>query len=209
MSLTGLFLILFLLVHLIGNLQLLASDGGKSFNIYSEFMGHNPLIQTVSIGNFFFILLHAVQGILLAIKNKKAKGSKYAVSPRNNTSWASKNMALLGLLILAFIFMHLGHFWYQFKFGSAYSMVSYDGVEIIDAYTRVAEVLTNPIWMISYLVGLAVLAFHLYHGFSSAFQTLGLNHRKYTPLIEFLGKAYSFLIPIGFAIIPLYLYFTK
>ena len=105
--------------------------------------------------------------------------------------------------------MHLGHFWYQFKFGSAYSTVSYDGVEMIDAYTRVSQVLTQPVWLISYLIGIAVLAFHLNHGFASAFQTLGLRHRKYTPIIQFLGKAYSIVIPIGFAIIPLYLYFTQ
>jgi len=111
MSLTGLFLILFLVVHLIGNLQLLAGDEGKAFNVYSDFMGNNMLVQIISKGNFFFILLHTIQGLLLYFKNKKAKGSKYAVSPKNNTSWASNNMALLGTLLLAFILMHLGHFW--------------------------------------------------------------------------------------------------
>jgi len=209
MSLTGLFLILFLLVHLIGNLQLLANDGGKSFNVYTEFMSHNTLIQIVSKGNFFFILLHTVQGLMLAFANKKAKGSKYAVAAGNKTSWASRNMALLGTLILAFILMHLWHFYFTFKFGSAYEMVSVDGAEIIDAYAKTKHVLTQPVWLISYLIGIAVLAFHLYHGFASAFQTLGLRHRKYTPIINFLGKAYSILVPLGFAIIPLYLYFTK
>lgn len=209
MSLTGLFLILFLTVHLLGNLQLLANDGGKSFNIYSNFMGHNPLIQTISIGNFFFIILHTIQGLMIAFKNKKAKGSKYAVSPKNGTSIAANNMAILGTLILAFILMHLGHFWYAFKFGGGHEMVTIDGTEMVNYYGRVAEVLTNPIWMVAYLVGLLVLAFHLYHGFQSAFQTLGLRHKKYTPIINGLGKLYSFLIPLGFAIIPLYMYFTQ
>jgi succinate dehydrogenase (or fumarate reductase) cytochrome b subunit, b558 family len=211
MSLTGLFLIMFLTVHLIGNLQLLAGDGGKSFNIYADFMGHNPLIQTVSIGNFFFIILHAIQGILLYFKNKGAKGSKYAVRAKNDTSFAAKNMAILGTLILAFLLMHLGHFYYQFKFNEAtQQMVTYDGgAQIVDAYSRVYEVLTQTHWMILYLVGLIVLALHLNHGFASAFQTLGLRHSKYTPIISFLGKAYSIVVPIGFAIIPLYLYFTK
>lgn len=210
MSLTGIFLILFLTVHLIGNLQLLAGDGGEAFNIYSEFMGGNPLIQTISIGNFFFILLHTVQGILIAVTNKKAKGTKYAVAPKDKTSWSSKNMALLGTLILAFILMHLGHFYFQYKTGAAgLEMVTYDGVTMIDSYQRVVTVLTNPIWMAAYLVGLLVLALHLSHGFSSAFQTLGLRHKKYTPIISGLGIAYSILIPLGFAIIPIYLYITQ
>ena len=209
MSLTGLFLILFLLVHLIGNLQLLADDGGRSFNIYTEFMSHNPVIQTISKGNFFFILLHTVQGLLLAYTNKKAKGSSYAVSANNNTSWASRNMALLGTLILAFILMHLWHFYFNFKFGNDYQLVNVDGQQIIDANEKVVYILTQPVWLISYLIGIAVLAFHLYHGFGSAFQTLGIRHKKYTPVINFVGKAYAILIPVGFAIIPIYLYFTK
>lgn len=209
MSLTGLFLILFLVVHLIGNLQLLANDNGKAFNLYSDFMGNNTLIQIISKGNFFFILLHTIQGILIALKNRKAKGSKYAVSSSHKVTWASKNMALLGTLLLAFILMHLGHFYVQFKFGSGLSMIDYGDGNIIDAYSSVAAVLTQPIWLICYLIGLVVLAFHLYHGFNSAFQTLGLRHRKYTPIINFIGKAYSYLIPLGFAIIPIYMYFTK
>jgi len=190
---------------------LLAGDGGRAFNEYSEFMGHHPLVQTISIGNFFFIILHTIQGLLLAFKNKKAKGGKYAVAPKDKTSWASKNMALLGTLILAFILMHLGHFWYKFKFcgESCLKYVEYDGVKMIDAYTQVVQVLTNPIWLAAYLIGLIVLAFHLNHGFASAFQSLGLRHKKYTPLINGLGKLYSILIPLGFAIIPLYLFFTQ
>ncbi len=209
MSLTGLFLILFLIVHLIGNLQLLSDDGGEAFNIYTDFMSHNPVIQIIAKGNYVFILAHAILGILLALKNKKAKGSKYAVTAKNKSSWASGNMALLGTLIFAFLFMHMGHFWFQFKFGSGLPMVSYDGVEMIDAYTKVVAVMSQPIWMALYLVGLAVLAFHLWHGFESAFQTLGLRHRKYTPLISGLGKAYAILVPFGFAVLPLYIFFTQ
>ena len=209
MSLTVLFLIMFLTVHLIGNLALLKSDGGVGFNQYSEFMGHNPLVQLISKGNFFFIALHAIQGILLYFRNKGAKGSKYAGKAKNKITWASKNMALLGTLVLAFLLMHLGHFFVRFKFFSELPMVSYDGVEIINYYQTVTAVFSNPIWVFCYLLGLLALAFHLSHGFSSAFQTLGLNHKKYTPIIKALGKGYSILIPIGFAIIPLYIYFIK
>lgn len=209
MSLTGLFLILFLTVHLIGNLSLLKSDGGVAFNAYSDFMGHNPLIQLISKGNFFFIFLHAIQGIVLYFKNKGAKGSKYAGKPKDKTTWASKNMALLGTLILAFILMHLGHFYVRFKFFNDMPMVNLDGVEMLNSYQTVSEVFSNPLWLVCYLIGLIALALHLKHGFASAFQTLGLNHKKYTPLIKALGTGYSVLIPIGFAIIPLYMYFIK
>ena len=142
-------------------------------------------------------------------KNKSAKGSKYAVSPKNNSTWASKNMALLGTLILAFILMHLGHFWVRFKFFSDMPMVAHNGGEILNAYESVSLVFSNPIWVLCYLLGLVVLALHLKHGFGSAFQTLGINHKKYTPLINGLGTIYSILIPLGFAIIPLYMYFTN
>ena len=151
MSLTGLFLILFLIVHLIGNLQLLSNDGGEAFNIYTDFMSHNPLIQLIAKGNYIFILTHAIVGILLAFKNKKAKGSKYAVSAKNKSSWASNQMALLGTLIFAFLFMHLGHFWFQFKFVGDQAMVNYDGAVVIDAYSRVHAILEQPLWMILYL----------------------------------------------------------
>ena len=210
MSLTGIFLITFLIVHLIGNLLLLNNDGGEAFNTYAYFMTNNPLIKTVSYGLYFFILLHSVQGILLAVYNKRAKGSKYAVNTYENSSWASKNMALLGILIFAFLMLHMGDFWWKMK-QNQLDMVSYAGFDhaVKDLYTRVS-IAFKELWIvIAYLVGLLALFFHLWHGFDSAFQTLGLRHKKYTPLISAVGKAYSILVPIGFAIIPLYIYFTK
>ena len=209
MSLTGLFLILFLTVHLAGNISLLFSDDGAAFNAYTDFMGHNPIIQTISKGNFFFIFLHAIQGFVIYFKNKSAKGSKYAVAAKNNMSWASKNMALLGTLLLAFILMHLGHFWLRFKFFSDMPSVAYDGKEVLNAYESVSIIFSNPIWVLCYLIGLVALAFHLKHGFASAFQTLGINHKKYTPIIKGLGFGYAILVPLGFAIIPLYMFFIN
>lgn len=205
MSLTGLFLILFLVVHLIGNLQLLKHDGGMAFNVYARFMTTNPLIKTIGYGNYFFIILHAFVGISLALYNRSAKGQKYAVSNSYKTTWASKNMALLGTLILAFILIHMGDFWLKMKLGQL-PMVTYPGVEgeMKDLYFRVAEAFKNPLLVTSYVVGMIVLAFHLYHGFQSAFQTLGLNHHKYTPAIKFIGVAYAILIPFGFAVIPVW-----
>lgn len=207
MSLTGLFLILFLVIHLIGNLQLLKDDGGMAFNLYAKFMVSNPLIKTISYGLYFFIILHAVLGIIITRYNKISKGGRYAVQNSPKTTWASKNMGLLGLLILAFIFLHMGDFWYKMKFTDQLAMATYDGVTVKDLYQRVS-VAYQQTWIVAaYIIGLIVLAFHLWHGFQSAFQTLGLNHKKYTPAIQGIGKLYAILIPAAFAIIPLYHYF--
>jgi succinate dehydrogenase / fumarate reductase cytochrome b subunit len=210
MSLTGLFLILFLVIHLIGNLQLIAGDGGESFNIYAYFMTHNPLIKTVSWGLYAFILLHAVQGILLAIKNRKARGPKrYAVNTTANTSFASRNMALLGMLVLAFLGIHMGDFWYQMKFTNNLEYLSYPGInyQVKNLYAKVAVTFGQTWFVVVYVISMLVLAIHLWHGFASSFQTLGLRHKKYTPLIEALGKIYSVLVPALFALIPLVMYF--
>ena len=210
MSLTGLFLITFLLVHLVGNLQLLASDQGESFNTYAYFMTTNPLIKTVSYGLYFFIVVHTIQGLVIAYNNRKAKGSRYAVKSNAPASSSGKTMALLGTLILAFLLIHMGDFWYKMKFTDQLEMVPYDSidVEVKNLYKRVSIAFQNPVIVIIYIIGQIVLALHLWHGFQSAFQTLGINHKKYTPAIQFLGKVYSIVIPIGFAIIPIVHYFS-
>ena len=208
MSLTGIFLILFLVVHLTGNLQLLAHDGGQSFNIYAAFMSENPFIRVISIGLYTFILLHAVQGIVLALVNRKAKGIKYAKGKPEGASWTAKNMALLGILIFAFLCLHMADFWYKMRFTDQLPLINYPGHEPVqDIFTRVHVAFQESWIVIVYLVGVAALTFHLVHGFQSSFQTLGLNHKKYTPLIKGIGWIYSIVIGIGFAIIPLYHYF--
>jgi len=204
MSLTGLFLVSFLVIHLLGNLQLLVPDGGQAFNVYAKFMTTNPLIKFISIGLYAGILLHAIQGILIWLENKKAKGSNYAVSTNDNGSWMSKNMGLLGLLILFFLCVHMGDFWFKMKFTDSITMVTYDGVEVKDLYGRVYTAFQNVWIVIIYLVGLVALALHLLHGFQSAFTTLGLRHKKYTPIINLTGIGISILIPLAYAIIPLW-----
>lgn len=213
MSLTGLFLILFLIVHLAGNLQLLNNDGGESFNVYAHFMAHNPLIQVISKGNFFFILLHAFVGTALWLTNRSARGGqRYAVQVTkavNTNAGFAKNMWFLGVIVFVFIIVHLSQFWVVMKFGNVgtqVNMVSYGGEEVKDLYALVAAAFSNVGYVIFYVVCMLVIAFHLWHGFQSAFQTIGWNHPKYTPVIHFLGKAYSVLIPLGYAIIPVIYY---
>lgn len=206
MALTGLFLILFLVVHLAGNLQLLIPDAGESFNIYAETMTKNPLIRVVSIGNFAFILLHVIYSILLSRQNKTARPIGYAVSKANtNSAWASRNMGILGTLILIFLLVHLKSFWYEFKFGEIPTAV-YEGVTYKNVYLTVAEVYSNPLYVLFYVLSMGFLAFHLSHGFASAFQTLGLNHAKYSPLIKKVGLGFSILIPVLFALIPIVMF---
>lgn len=210
MSLTGLFLISFLIVHLTGNLQLLNDDGGFSFNTYAYFMTHNGLIKAISYGLYIFIVLHAIQGIVITVHNRSSRSKRYKNFKYRNASFASSNMALFGLLILAFLFMHLGDFWLKMKLGQL-DMVEYAGYghPVADLYTRVYTAF--GIWWIVllYVIGQVALFFHLKHGFYSAFQTLGWHHPKYTPIIKGFGLLYSIVIPLGFALIPLYIFFVK
>ncbi len=212
MSLTGLFLIVFLIVHLTGNLQLLAGDGGKAFNIYAEFMTTNPLIKTTSYLLYAGILLHAIQGWALWRQNRKARGPhRYAVKVNRvagTNSFAASNMAWLGTIIFVFIVVHMYQFWLQMKLGDV-QMVTYDGKEVANLYALVSATYENLGFVIFYVVSMIVIAYHLLHGFQSAFQTLGLNHRKYTPFIKGVGKVYAILVPLGFAIIPIIMYLNQ
>lgn len=205
MALTGLFLILFLVVHLIGNLQLLHNDGGQAFNIYARFMTTNPLIVTVSYLNYTFILVHIIWAILLTVRNKKARGSEgYAVS-KNSSPWTSRNMGILGTFILIFLVIHLKGFWYEMHWGGI-ATVMYEGKEVKNLYAVVDLAYAQGWYVGIYVISMLILAFHLWHGFSSAFQTLGLNHVKYNNVINFVGKAFAIIVPALFALIPIWMF---
>jgi len=207
MSLTGLFLILFLVVHLIGNLQLLKSDQGQAFNIYAQFMTSNPFIIVISYVNYAFILIHIIWSIQLTSRNRRARGPEgYAVN-RNASHWTSRNMGILGTFILIFLVIHLRSFWYEMHWGGI-PTATYEGAEYKNLY-RVVDTAYGDIWfVVLYVVSMALLAFHLFHGFGSAFQTLGLNHIKYNPVIKFAGVAFAIIVPALFALIPVYMYFN-
>jgi succinate dehydrogenase / fumarate reductase cytochrome b subunit len=207
MALTGLFLILFLLVHLIGNLQLLHSDEGQAFNTYAHFMTSNPLIITVSVVNFAFIFLHILWAALLTKRNRAARGTVgYAVN-KNSSTVSSRNMGILGTLILLFLVIHLKGFWYQTHFGNIPLVEHVQGKPVKNLFAVVQEAYSQIWYVVLYVVSMAVVAFHLYHGFGSAFQTLGLNHVKYNPIIRFVGVAFSIIVPVLFALIPILMFF--
>ncbi|MCB9283387.1 MAG: succinate dehydrogenase cytochrome b subunit [Lewinellaceae bacterium] len=212
MSLTGLFLILFLCVHLYGNMQLYKGDEGYAYNLFSHFMTHNPVIEGIAYLLYAFILLHAIQGIALWVQNRRARGGQgYAVKvtrTTNTNSFASRNMAFLGLLILVFLGIHMGDFWWKVKFGTT-PMVTYEGEDYQNLYALVESSFRIG-WIVAlYVLSMVGLFFHLLHGFQSAFQTLGINHKKYTPVIRFLGWVYSIIVPLLFASMPIYYYFFK
>lgn len=205
MALTGLFLILFLVVHLIGNLQLLKSDGGQAFNVYAKFMTSNPIIMTISYVNYACILIHVIWAIILTRRNREARGpERYAVS-KNSSPWTSRNMGILGTLIFIFLIIHLRGFWAQMHWGGIPTK-TYDGEEVKDLYAVVDLAYSSVAYVAVYVVSMAILAFHLWHGFASAFQTLGLNHLKYNPVIRFVGQTFAIIVPALFALIPIWMF---
>lgn len=205
MSLTGLFLCTFLIVHCAGNCLLFMQDDGQMFNFYADFMSHNPVVSFIAYGLYAAILLHAIKGILIAIYNRQARGGQgYAVKTNANATWYSKNMALLGSWIFVFIGLHMYHFWWKVKMGTV-PMISYEGEEVENLYAEVAAAFQIPWISIFYILSVVVLSFHLLHGFQSAFQSLGFNHRKYTPAIKAIGFGlFAVLIPLLFAAMPIY-----
>jgi succinate dehydrogenase / fumarate reductase, cytochrome b subunit len=212
MALTGLFLSVFLIAHLAGNLQLLdmSPAGQLKFNEYARFMTTFPLVKAVSYLLYFSILFHAFDGILLAIQNRKARPVRYAKENAGaNRSWASGNMALLGTLILVFLVIHMKHFWFEMHFGNLPMMVDAEGQELKDLYSIVAAAFSQLWYVVLYVVMMAVLAFHLLHGFQSSFQSLGLNHPRYTPIIKSIGVFFGVVIPMLFALIPVWMFVNR
>jgi succinate dehydrogenase / fumarate reductase cytochrome b subunit len=214
MALTGLFLISFMIVHLVGNLQLLSGSGGQAFNEYAYFMTHNPIIKATSFGLYASILLHAIQGLFLWRKNSQARGSQgYAVKANRvaGGSKASLRMGALGTVILIFIIVHMVQFWAQMKILGTVPDITYAGVDyaVKDLYTLVATTYQNIWFVLFYVVSMIFIGFHLWHGFESAFQTLGLNHKKWTPLVRVVGRGLSVLLAAGFAIIPIFMYLNQ
>jgi succinate dehydrogenase / fumarate reductase cytochrome b subunit len=207
MALTGLFLIIFLVVHLAGNLQLIKGDGGEAFNIYAQFMTSNPLIKTISYALYATFILHIVYSLILTIQNRRARGSeRYAVSAGSpKVSWSSRNMGVLGTIIFIFLVIHLRNFWYEMHWGDM-PMVNYGGKEYKDLHAVVSAAFSEWWYVVLYTAAMVGLAFHLLHGFQSAFQTLGLDNKKYSPAIKSIGTLYAIIVPALFALIPIWMF---
>lgn len=205
MSLTGLFLIFFLIGHVTGNL-LLFSDDGQAFNEYTQFMNTNQFIQVLRVLTFLSIIFHLVYSIILTKNNNQARPVGYASrKPSPNTSWMSRNMGILGFLILVFLIIHLRTFLYEMMFGEV-PYVEYDSGRMKDLYSIVVGAFSQWWYTALYVFFMFGLAFHLAHGFHSSFQTVGVRHAKYTPLIKKAGIAFSIIVPALFAAMPIYIF---
>lgn len=241
MALTGLFLCTFIIVHLGGNLFLFKDDQGYGFNVYANFLTHFPPIEVVAYLLYGAILVHALYALILTINNKKARPVAYAAQDKAPASWSSKNMGLLGSILFLFIVIHMGDFWYKYKYThtvgykeyrtnvltnvttvtdfvptdpsfehSATSVNEEEVVRVKDLHAKVSESFHNIWYVIIYVIAMGSLSFHLLHGFQSAFQTLGWTHRKYTPIVKFIGTwFFAVIIPLGFALMPIVYYFCR
>ncbi len=206
MALSAMFLLIFLIMHLSVNLISVFSD--TAFNTASEFMGYNPFIQFLMqpiLG--FAVIFHFVMGFILEIRNRSARPVSYAVNNgAANSTWTSRNMIISGLVVLAFLGLHMYDFWWHeitFKYVDANTPDN-------ERYWHELHAKFADLWrVIFYVIAFVLLGLHLAHGFQSSFQSVGARHPKYTPVIKALGNWYSILIPAGFIIIAVYHYITQ
>ena len=206
MCLTGLFLAFFLLIHFLGNLQLFLprEQAHLQFNAYSHFLSGNILIKIVSYVLYLSIILHAIDGLVITIKNRKA-ASTYQSDGRGRASkWYSRNMGILGTLILIFLVIHFQNFWYVYKFGAP----PLDAKGNKDLYILVIAVFQQWWYVLIYVLSMVALCYHLIPGIHSAVRTLGLYHPKFVRWFKAIGITYSIIISIGFALMPIYIFFT-
>lgn len=203
MAVTGGFLIVFLIVHLAGNFTLFW--GAEAFNGYVLTLDLvKPLIRVVELVLLTAFLLHIFNGLRLWIENKKARGSaNYKISGSSeNTTLFSRTMFVTGSIVFIFLVLHLATFFWRFNF--------YDpsGLANDHLYYDIVIEFFQMWWYVGiYIIAVILLGFHLNHGFQSAFQTFGWNHKKYFPLIKKIGTAYAILMAVGFASMPIYFFF--
>jgi succinate dehydrogenase / fumarate reductase cytochrome b subunit len=199
MSLTGFFLVIFLLVHLaINSLSLISSE---LFNAGSEFMATNPLIYIMQYVLALGFIIHIIMGIKLTRQNKAARPIDYTYNrPGENSSLSSRTMIYTGGLVLLFLILHMKDFFIEIKINH---LSNVSGPNPTD-FDLLVQVFSNPLYVTIYVVAFILLGFHLNHGFQSAFQSMGVNHKKYTPTLKKLGIAYSVLIAAGFSAIAIF-----
>ena len=206
MSLAGIFLITFLLVHLGLNLLVVIYDDPMVFNKSAHFMSSNILIKIFEIVLFGGILLHVIYALILQVQNWIARPRRYSKTNYSNISFFSKFMIHTALITLTFLVIHISDFYIKAKFGHA-AEIEVDGVMVHDLASEIVDKFKMLPFVIFYIAAFIFLGFHLIHGFQSAFKTLGLDHKKYTPVILVLANIYTVVIVAGFSIIPLLIYF--
>jgi succinate dehydrogenase / fumarate reductase cytochrome b subunit len=207
MALLGLFLMAFLVVHLGINLCLLRNDGGKWFTDAAHFMGTNYVVKVFEIVLMAGFIFHILIGIILQVKNWISRPVRYHVNNSSYTPFLSKYMIYTGGIVLIFLIIHFINFYFIKLDIVDNPMVTQGKVSAgtePNFYILAQDLFANPYYSILYIVLLVVLSFHLNHAFQAAFQTLGLDHKTYSPFIRAFGTCYSIIIPLGFIIIPIY-----
>ncbi len=205
MSLSALFLLIFLLQHFVINFSSVVSE--DAFNEISHFMGTNPVVQFIFQPILMFgVVFHFVMGFVLEAKNRSARPVKYAMNKGGeNASWMSRSMLFSGLFILGFLAVHLWDFWFP---EMNYKYIEMNPADPDRYYEELVHKFTD-MWRVAvYAFTFIFLSLHLLHGFQSAFQSMGWRHPKYTPVIELIGKVYAIAIPAGFIFIALYHHFS-
>lgn len=207
-AVTGLFLCLFLIVHLSANCILLLPEemARGMYNSYSTLLRENPLIKIVAYALYLSIILHVFYALLVTIRNKKAKPEKYAINhAQDNSTWASQNMGLIGTFILIFIIVHLANFWARIKLGMGEG-VGVDSLGNKDVYEVTSSLFHNIYYVIFYSLLMIPLGFHLHHGLKSAFKTLGFYHKEGLRILSKVALVYALVVSILFGIIPFIVY---
>ena len=206
MSLSGLFLIAFLCVHLTLNLFLIFDNSGELFNHGANFMATNPVIKIVEPILAIGFIIHIIWASILTLQNQKARPIKYAQRNQSqNATWASRNMYILGGLVLVFLVIHIYNFWWNIKVPGNLEAVVVDGVEMENTYLLVSSLFKSSIVYCGlYIAGANLLGLHLTHGFWSAFQSIGFSNDIWRKRLSALGYIFAVIIAVGFSIIPLY-----
>ncbi len=197
MAVTGLSLILFLTVHFINNMFLFFGKEGFD-TLVGSLDAVKPIVRVAELALLLLFGFHIFNGIKLWLENRKANPEKYFVNAsKENSTFYSRTMPYTGGIILVFLIGHLATLWVKFNFGMEGTHHYYDAV---------AEIFQSLPTTIFYVIVMIVLGFHINHGFQSAFQTFGWHHKKYTPLVEFIGTVYAVVFAVGFAAIPIYFF---
>jgi succinate dehydrogenase / fumarate reductase cytochrome b subunit len=201
MAFMGLFLMVFLVVHLGINLCLLRDDGGAWFMAAAHFMGTNYVVKVFEIVLFGGFLLHILLGIIVQVQNWMSRPVRYMVSNKSETPFLSKYMIYTGGIIFIFLIIHFFNF-YFIKLGwvSNPNMIG----EEPNFYVITQELFASPVYSILYIVLFIALGFHLNQAFQAALQTFGINHPFYNTCIKRFGTFYAIVVPLGFIIIPIY-----
>ncbi|MBU0489926.1 MAG: succinate dehydrogenase cytochrome b subunit [Bacteroidetes bacterium] len=200
----GLFLMMFLLVHLSINLLLLRNDGGEWFNAASHFMGSNIIVKIFEVVLFGVFFIHIIYTLLLTFKNWASRPVKYFMTNKSQTSFFSKYMFHTGVIIFVFLVFHFWHFFF-IKLGFVSPP---QGIDSENFYAMASILFNNPVYSIVYIIFFVFLGFHLNHSLQSAFQTLGFNHNLYTPFIKSVSMFCAVFISVGFSVIPVFYLIT-